>query len=214
MIKRFQRDADALLACQKILKTQGLSHATLPQCQPLIDTMPSATVRLEFTASLEHQFATAKTLGLDHVGLPISSDAIESLFGMAKQHGVGATQDAARIALRLPAFCGVPTREEAQQVLEVSLARQHECTARLTSLTKQRREVLSHPERLERLGLNPGQTHVELLPSPKNRSNDEAIVKRSSSYEKRNGPQWAPLNEPQSLESTGSPDIRMTALTS
>ena len=214
LIKRFQRDAGALLACQKILKTQGLSHATLPQCQPLIDTMPSATLRLEFTAYLEHQFETAKTLGLDHVGLPISSDAIESLFGMAKHHGVGETQDAARIALRLPAFCGVPTREEAQQVLEVSVARQHECTARLTSLTKQRREVLSHPERLESLGLNPGQSHVELLPSPKNRSNDEAIVKRSISYEKRNGPQLAALDEPLSMDSTGPPDIRMTALTS
>ncbi len=214
LIQRFQRDAGALLACQKILKTQGLSHATLPQCQPLIDTMPSATLRLEFTAYLEHQFETAKTLGLDHVGLPISSDAIESLFGMAKQHGVGETQDAARIALRLPAFCGVPTREEAQQVLEVSVARQHECTARLTSLTKQRREVLSHPERLESLGLNPGQSHVELLPSPKNRSNDEAIVKRSISYAKRNGPQLAALDEPLSMDSTGPPDIRMTALTS
>src|SRR5712692_4536027 len=214
LIKRFQRDAGALLACQKILKTQGLSHATLPQCQPLIDTMPSATLRLEFTAYLAHQFETAKTLGLDHVGLPISSDAIESLFGMAKHHGVGETQDAARIALRLPALCGLPTREEAQQVLEVSVARQHECTARLTSLTKQRREVLSHPERLESLGLNPGQSHVELLPSPKNRSNDEAIVKRSISYEKRNGPQLAALDEPLSMDSTGPPDIRMTALTS
>jgi len=61
LIKRFQRDAGALLACQKMLKTHGLSHATLPQCQPLIDTMPSATLRLEFPASLAHQCATAKT---------------------------------------------------------------------------------------------------------------------------------------------------------
>ena len=203
LITRFQRDAGALLACQKLLKTHGLSHATLPQCQPLIDTMPSATLRLEFNAYLEHQLKTAKTLGLDHVGLPISSDAIESLFGVAKQHGVGETQDAARIALRLPAFCGVPTREEAQQVLEVSVARQHEFTARFTSLTKQRREVLAHPERLESLGLNQGQSHVELLPSPKNRSNDKAIITSSTSYEKRNGPQLAALDEPISNE--GSP---------
>jgi len=214
LITRFQRDAGALLACQKLLKTHGLSHATLPQCQPLIDTMPSATLRLEFNAYLAHQLKTATTLGLDHVGLPISSDSIESLFGVAKQHGVGETQDAARIALRLPAFCGVPTREEAQQVLEVSVARQHEFTARFTSLTKQRREVLAHPERLESLGLNQGQSHVELLPSPKNRSNDKAIITRSTSYEKCNGPQLAALDEPLSIESTGPPDIRMTALTS
>jgi len=214
LITRFQGDAGALLACQRILKTHGLSHATLTQCQPLIDTMPSATLRLEFRAYLSYQLETATALGLDHIGLPISSDAIESLFAVAKQHGVGETQDADRIALRLPAFCGIPTREEAQQVLEVSVARQHEFTSRLTSLTKQRREVLSHPERLVSLGLKPGQSHVELLPSPKNRSNDETIVTRSISYEKYNRPRFAALDEPLSIESTGPPDIRMTALTS
>jgi hypothetical protein len=98
LITRFRGDASALLACQKILKTNGLSHDTLAQCQPLIDTMPSSALRLEFHAYLAFELETATTLGLDHVGLPISSDAIASLFGVAKQHGVGQTQDAARIA--------------------------------------------------------------------------------------------------------------------
>ena len=110
LIQRFRRDAGALLECQQMLKTQGLSQDTLAQCEPLIDVIPTTAIRLEFTAYLAHQLATAKTLGLDHMGLPISSDSIESLFGVAKHHGVGKTQDAARIALRLPAFCGVPTR--------------------------------------------------------------------------------------------------------
>ena len=105
LIKRFRGDAQGLLACQEIVKTQGLCHDTLAQCQPLIAEMPSAQVRQEFAAYLAYQFA-AKTLGLDQVGLPISSDAIESLFGVAKRHGVGQTQDAARIALRLPALVG------------------------------------------------------------------------------------------------------------
>ena len=173
LIKRFRADAAGLLACQKILKTKGLSHDTLAQCEPLIDTMPSAALRQEFRAYLDFELETAKTLGLDHVGLPISSDAIESLFGVAKQHGVGETQDAARIALRLPALCGVPTREEAEQVLEVSVARQQEVTGQFISLTKQRREVLGHPERLESLSLTQGSPHVELIPSPKNRSNHQ-----------------------------------------
>jgi len=97
-----------LLECQKILKTKGLSHGTLAQCKPLISEMPSVPLRLEFEAYLEYQLATAKPLGLDHIGLPISSDAIESLFGVAKRHGVGQTQDAARMALRLPALGGGP----------------------------------------------------------------------------------------------------------
>src|SRR2546428_314506 len=141
LIKRFRGDAQGLLECQQMLKTQGLCHDPLAQCEPLIDAMPTATVRQEFHAYLEVQLETAKRLGLDDVGLPISSDAIESLFGVAKRHGVGQTQDAARIALRLPAFCGAPTREEAQEVLAVRVARQHELTAGFTSLSKQRREV-------------------------------------------------------------------------
>src|SRR6266478_1625994 len=110
LIKRFRGDASALLACQEILKTHGLGGNTLPQCEPLIDAMPTAAIRQEFRAYLYYQLETAKTLGLDQVGLPISSDTIESLFGVGKRHGVGETPDAARIALRLPAFCRMPTR--------------------------------------------------------------------------------------------------------
>ena len=133
LITRFRADAHGLLECQRILKTKGLSHDTLAQCEPLISEMPTATVRQEFTASLAYQLETAKTLGLAYVGLPISSDTIESLFGVAKRHGVGPTQDAARIALRLPALCGVPRREEAEQVLGVSVARQQEITSQFIS---------------------------------------------------------------------------------
>jgi hypothetical protein len=37
LIKRFRGDAQGLLECQKILKTKGLCHDTLAQCEPLID---------------------------------------------------------------------------------------------------------------------------------------------------------------------------------
>ena len=105
--------------------------------------------------------------------MPISSDAIESLFGVAKRHGVGQTQDAGRIALRLPAWCGTPTREEAEQVMGLSVARQHEITGPFTSLTKQRRKVLGHRRELESRGQSPGAPYGELLPSSKNRSTTE-----------------------------------------
>src|SRR5713101_7600739 len=164
LIQRFRDDAVPLLACQKMRKTQGLSHDTLAQCKPLIDAIPSSTVRHEFARSLQYQLQTATTLGLDGVGLPISSDPIASLFGVAKHHGVGEMKDANRIALRLPALCGTPTREEATQVLEVSVAEQHEMTGRCTSLTTQRREVLPNPSRLESLGREQAGIHGELLP--------------------------------------------------
>jgi len=213
LIKRFRADAQGLLECQEILKTKGLSHDALAQCQPLICAMPSALVRQEFEAYLEYQLATAKTLGLAQVGLPISSDAIESLFGVAKRHGVGQTQDAARIALRLPALCGVPTREEAEQVLGISVARQHEITGQCTSLTKQRREVLGHGKALESLGQSLGEPHMELLPSPKNQSNHVTIVNLSMACENQYGPHLAPQQTPCVMENVGPPDMREAALT-
>jgi len=212
LIKRFCADAQGLLECQKIVKTKGLCHATLAQCQPLISEMPSAPLRLEFAAYLAYQLTTAKTLGLDHVGLPISSDAIESLFGVAKRHGVGQTQDAARIALRLPALCAAPTREEAEQVLGISVSRQHEITGQVTSLTKQRREVLGHRKELESLGRSQGKPHVELIASPKNRSNHGAIINLSMSCEDQYGPPLVPQQTPCVIENARPPDMREAAL--
>lgn len=214
LIKRFRADAQGLLECQKILKTKGLCHDTLVPCEPFIDAMPSAALRLEFRAYLEHQLETAKTLGLDHVGLPMSSDTIESLFGVAKHHGVGQTQDAARIALRLPALCGTPTREEAEQVLGVSVARQQELTGQFISLTQQRREVLGHPARLESLSRSQGAPHVELIPPPKNRSNNETIITLSTGCGDTYGPRIGDLDDLVQMENTGPPDPRGAALTS
>lgn len=212
-IKRFRADAQALLACQQILKTQGLCHDTLAQCQALIAEIPSALVRQEFEAYLACQLTTAKTLGLDPIGLPMSSDAIESLFAVAKRHGVGQTQDAARIALRLPALCGAPTREEAEQVVGISVARQRKMTATYTSLTKQRREGLGKGKALESLGQSQGEPHVELLASSKNRSNHCVIIHSSIDYEHQYGPHLAPQQPPGVLENVALPDRTQAAAT-
>jgi hypothetical protein len=188
LIERFRDDAVPLLACQKLLKTQGLSHDTLAQCAPLLDAIPSQAVRREFAGSLQYQLQTATALGLDQVGLPISSDPIASLFGVAKRHGMGEIKDANRIALRLPALCGTPTWEEAKQVLEISVAEQQELTGRFTSLIKQRREVLPNPDALESLGEARAPTYVELIPGAKNRSNYENTVNLSIGYKESCGP--------------------------
>jgi hypothetical protein len=184
LIKRFRAAAQGLLECQKMLKTKGLSHDTLAQGQPRLSEMPSASWRLECAASLAYQLDTAKTVGLAQVGLPISADTIASLCGVAKRHGGGQTQDAARIALRLPALCGVPTRAEAEQGLGISVARQHEITGQCPSLTQQRREVLGHGKDLERLGQSQGEPPMERLPRPKTPSNHAAIVHLSMHCEK------------------------------
>jgi len=63
-------------------------------------------VRIGFLTWIEEQLSIATTLKFGEVGMPISSDSIESLFGVAKQHGTGEIKDANRIALRIPALCG------------------------------------------------------------------------------------------------------------
>jgi hypothetical protein len=214
LIKRFQGDAGALLACQDLLKNRGLGTATVAQCETRIDAMPTAAIGQEFRAYLRHQLGIATTLGLAQVGVPISSDSIESLFGVAKRHGVGETPDAARIALRLPAFCGGPTREEAEQVLGVSVARQHECTATLPSLTQQRREVLAHPERLQSLVREPASPHVELIPSPKIHANNKVSIDLKKIYRNKNGTPFGSPDESMAIENAGLPHFEQMALTS
>ncbi len=211
LIKRFRQDASGLLECQQILKRDGLSHTTRAQCDPFIETMASAALRREFRAYLDFELSTATTLGLDHLGLPISSDAIESLFGVAKRHGTGDIEDATRIALRLPAWCGHPTREEAQQVIDVRVAAQEAFTAQAPSLTRQRREVLKHPERLESLAQKSGDVTIELLPSPKNRSNRQTTTPTSIGYHNEQGPQSETSKTPVSSQTQAGRDIEETA---
>jgi hypothetical protein len=188
LICQFRDDAVALLACQQRLKTHGLSHDTLTQCEPLLDTMASVRVRQEFSRSLHHQFEAATRLGLDAVGLPISSDPIASLFGLTKQHGVGPVKDANRMALRIPALCGLPTPEEAQQVLESTVAQQKALTDGVSSLTKQRRQMRAKLHDLEQLRSGRDQGHVELIPPGKDRSDRSNIIYLPKGYKEVQGP--------------------------
>ena len=101
-----------------------------------------------------------------------------------------------------------------QQVLEVRVARQREFTAQVPSLTTQRRAVLGHPERLERLSLRQGDRHLEIMPPAKNRLNNPEIIYLSNSYEKIPGPQIRGMDETSPLENAALPGRREMALTS
>ena len=195
-------------------KTRGLGKATVAECEAPVDAMPTAAIRQEFRAYLHDQLETAKALGLDHVGVPIRSATIESLFGVGKRHGVGAISDATRIALRLPALCGTPTREEAAQVLGVRVARQHECTEAMTSLTQQRREGLSQAVGLESVRREPHSLHWERIPSPKKRARNEVRIHIKTIYENNDGTPLVPQDESMIIENTGPPVCERIALTS
>lgn len=188
-ISRFLRDAAPLLECQKLLKVKGLSHKTGKECEALIEGIPpSSPVRIGFTNWIKEQLKVAEELGVAEMGLPISSDPVESLFGVAKQHGIDETKDANRIAVRLPALCGQVTQEDAQRVLEVSVAQQEEVLGSLSSLTKQRREILPNPGCLETMTLGDTAQNLELIPQARNRSKNLITLDISRHYTKTSGP--------------------------
>jgi hypothetical protein len=176
-ITRFLRDAQALLACQKLLKDTGLSPTSYQACQPLLETLPAqSAVRQGFMAWADQHLSICRTLGLEQTGMPITSDTIESLFGIAKQHGVGTIKDANRIALRLPAFTGELTPEDVQQVLHIRVKDQQAILGSLPSLVRQRQDILPNPGRLEALSSQRDlPANVVLLPGSKSRVNTTII---------------------------------------
>jgi len=188
-IRRFLRDATPLLECQKIIKTEGLSQDSYKECQQLIKTIPARSpVRKGFEAWAEKQLMVANALGLENAGLPISSDSIESLFGVSKQHGTGKIKDANRIALRTPAMCGELTRADAKNVLNISVKEQQKVEDSLTSLTKQRRKVLSSPGCLEKIITDQSKQNLELIPESKKWTKNSINVNISTGYQKPTGP--------------------------
>ena len=180
----FQRDAETLLHCQEVLKVKGLSQQTSEQCHQIVEALPpSSPVRRGFEAWMNKHLSVASELGLDTLGLPISSDPIESLFGVTKQHSQGPIKDADRLAVYLPAFCGKLSQDDATRVLEISVAQQQEVMGSVSSLSKQRRQVLPNLGSLERLFEEDRHHHVALLAGSKNRSKSATISTLSNGYE-------------------------------
>jgi hypothetical protein len=107
----------------------------------------------------------AETLKLKSIGLPISTDVLESLFGVGKRLGAGQIKDADRIASRLPALCGTFSRSDAERVIEISVKQQEALLGNRKSLTQQRRAVLSNPEKLETLAYPLNNQNVQFIRS-------------------------------------------------
>jgi hypothetical protein len=193
-ITRFIRDVSPLMECQKIIKNKGLSHETYMQCQTLINVIPrSSSLRIGFNQWANEQLNIAKTLAIDNIGLPISTDQIESLFGIAKRHGTGEMKDANRIAMRLPALCGAVTIDEAKQVLKVTVKQQQE-TMNAITVIKQRQEVLAHPGMLETLVDYQKKDYFELIPRSKNPSKKAETPGHIYVFENLNGPRFEALH--------------------
>lgn len=169
-IKRFHRDAQSLLECQKLIKNNGLSNEIYDKCQQILDNIPvTSSVRQGFETWAIKHLEVAQALNLEHKGMPISSDCIESLFGVTKVHGTGQVKDANRMALRLPALCGEVTKKDAACVLDIGVKEQQEMEDTFLSLTQQRRQVLPNPGNLEQISQCGEKQGLELIARPEKR---------------------------------------------
>jgi len=181
-INDFLLNAEPLIECQKILKTQGLSQESYDVCRPIVATIPNTSIRIRFMDWLNKQLTTAQTLGLNEVGLPISSDSIESLFGVAKHHGTGELKDANRIALRIPALCGELTRQDAENVLRITVKEQQQWVGSLPSLTSQRRAVFARDERLDNIKEHDAKHNIAFIAGSKSEQKDHNMVYKTVCY--------------------------------
>ena len=181
-INEFLLNAEPLIDCQKILKTQGLSQESYEVCRPLVATIPNPFIRIRFMSWLNKHLTTAQTLGLNEVGLPISSDSIESLFGVAKHHGTGELKDANRIALRIPALCGELTRQDAENVLRITVKEQQQWVGSLPSLTRQRREVFARDGSLDTIKKNDAKHNVAFIAGSKSEQKAHNMAYKTVCY--------------------------------
>jgi hypothetical protein len=163
-IQRFLRDAIPLLECQKILKKNGLNTKTYQTCEKLVAVIPARSpIKSGFLDWAKNQLDIAATLKLKSIGLPISTDVLESLFGVGKRLGTGQIKDADRIATRLPALCGTISRDDAKRVMAIGVKQQEALLGNRQSLTQQRRVVLPNPEKLETLASPLKNQNVQLI---------------------------------------------------
>lgn len=148
-----------------------------------------------FVEWVDEQMDIAKQLGIDKKGLVISTDQLESLFGVGKRHGAGDVKDANRIAMRLPALCGEVTKEDAQLVLNISTEQQKEVFGTVATITGQRRQVLTHPGELEKLKSGKEASCFELILRPENRAKSSESPHEPYDLENCSGPLINAIND-------------------
>lgn len=118
-VTKFSTTTETLNKIQKILKTQGLSHATFCQSIQLINQISSRSkVHKRLLKWLKSHYAKSVRLGLSGTPLPVSSDILESLFGRFKTIiSRSSIEDINRMALVIPALCGqLPDAQALKQV--------------------------------------------------------------------------------------------------
>lgn len=82
---RFARDCRALNAAMEVVKNRGLNQETYKLAKTALNDLPvKSAIRRDFTAWLDETMRLQCRLGIEQTPLVVSSDVIESLFGIVK----------------------------------------------------------------------------------------------------------------------------------
>jgi hypothetical protein len=114
-IQRFTQTIDVIHQFWKSVKNEGLTKQTYDEGHQLALKLPSdSTVRGKLIQWLDNHWAIRQRLQLNEIGMPVSSDIIESLFGKFKYMTERSPcAEMNRLALVMPVLCGtMPTSAE------------------------------------------------------------------------------------------------------
>lgn len=112
----FVRNTTCLNQVMKIVKTQGLSAASIQVCQKALDDLPlRSPIRKEVSQYLQHYLPVVESSESPLLG---SSDVIESLIGKAKQRlEANGRSELNKSILLIPCLCGELTQDLVAEAL-------------------------------------------------------------------------------------------------
>ncbi len=112
----FVRHTTCLNEVRKIVKTQGLSTASMQACQERLSALPTRSpIRKEVSDYLQHYLPVVELSGSPLLG---SSDVIASLIGKAKQRlEANGRSELNKSILLIPCMCGALTQDLVAEAL-------------------------------------------------------------------------------------------------
>ncbi|MDQ3235712.1 MAG: hypothetical protein M3Q07_28205 [Pseudobdellovibrionaceae bacterium] len=108
ILDRFSEMAIKLAEVMEILKNKGLNQETYGEVKRIVESLPPRSrSRIKLQRWLNQHLAIQKRLSIGQTGLVVSSDIIETLFGVYKNIVARSCKaEITRSALCIPALCG------------------------------------------------------------------------------------------------------------
>ena len=187
-VQTIERDAMALIEIQKILKNRGYSKESSIECERLLDSRKvSHSIRDGMLTILAKYKSTATSLGLIEIGMPVSSDGIESLFGWRKHLACGQSLDPVAIAHRIPLRCGELTEKLVMDSLQIPQREIEQQRRANSSMHSDRNKIFREEKSIEELASKP--KSLQLIAGAKKREKDVLNADSKGVFANNNGPQ-------------------------